>query len=401
MEQSLQAVAIQIVDALPDGADKTKFQGLAQQLRFPYWDWALDLSPILPVSISSETIDITYPNGTQANIPNPLFQYNFHPLDPSDFSTPFDKWDHTVRNPANISDPTLPSNNTESERVIELDHSWTRTSLYNLFTQYQTFNEFSNAGSESTPIGNLENIHNGIHSDFGPGHMQYLQNSAFDPVFWFHHCNVDRVIAIWQKIYPDTFVTPYTQAVWTYTIAKGSVQDATSPLKPFHKDTAGTFFSSNDVSDHTIFGYTYPELQNNPSNDTLKASVNALYAPAAASSSSKSKRATTQAYMAAIQAPLTALDGSYSINVFVGDPSPDPLNWLLDGGYAGTMHVLSQPGMPSAGSISGTVYLTEKVNTGLLAGLLDDLGIADVLTKLQKNFQVKVLKVCLLETLTN
>jgi tyrosinase len=65
--------------------------------------------------------------------------------------------------------------------------SGTRSNLYSILSQYQTYNEFSNAGSEFTPIGNLESIHNSIHVIFGPGHMTYLTVSAFDPIFWLHH----------------------------------------------------------------------------------------------------------------------------------------------------------------------------------------------------------------------
>ena len=26
---------------------------------------------------------------------------------------------------------------------------------------------------------------------------------AFDPIFYFHHCNVDRLYALWEYVYPD------------------------------------------------------------------------------------------------------------------------------------------------------------------------------------------------------
>ena len=28
--------------------------------------------------------------------------------------------------------------------------------------------------------------------------------TAFDPIFWGHHSNVDRLWAEWQKLHPDT-----------------------------------------------------------------------------------------------------------------------------------------------------------------------------------------------------
>ena len=34
-----------------------------------------------------------------------------------------------------------------------------------------------------------------------------LDYSAFDPVFWLHHTNIDRLFSIWQAIYPDRYGT--------------------------------------------------------------------------------------------------------------------------------------------------------------------------------------------------
>lgn len=28
-------------------------------------------------------------------------------------------------------------------------------------------------------------------------------STAFDPIFFFHHCNVDRLYALWEYVYPD------------------------------------------------------------------------------------------------------------------------------------------------------------------------------------------------------
>ena len=34
------------------------------------------------------------------------------------------------------------------------------------------------------------------------------QELAFDPVFWLHHCNVDRQLSLWSAINPDIWVEP-------------------------------------------------------------------------------------------------------------------------------------------------------------------------------------------------
>ena len=48
-------------------------------------------------------------------------------------------------------------------------------------------------------------------------------------------------------------------------------------LYPFHRNTAGDFWTSASVRDHTIFGSTYPEFLGLSATDTLVGRVNALY----------------------------------------------------------------------------------------------------------------------------
>ena len=33
--------------------------------------------------------------------------------------------------------------------------------------------------------------------------MSFNDLAAFDPIFFFHHCNVDRLYALWEYVYPD------------------------------------------------------------------------------------------------------------------------------------------------------------------------------------------------------
>ncbi|KAK6358173.1 hypothetical protein TWF730_007526 [Orbilia blumenaviensis] len=92
-----------------------------------------------------------------------------------------------------------------------------------------------------------------------------------NPIFWLHHCNVDRLFAIWQAIYADTSRFP---DAWfnaqsnqlrdergTWSIAAGTRENADTPLTPFHKDERGGVFTSNDIRNWTRFGSSYPELQ--------------------------------------------------------------------------------------------------------------------------------------------
>lgn len=108
-----------------------------------------------------------------------------------------------------------------------------------------------------------------------------LEYSAFDPVFWLHHCNVDRLLAIWQAIYPNSWIEPEKTEVETATIRSGDILTGETPLKPFHKNAAGDFWTSTTSRDVAAFGYTYPEIQGGTPASTRQA-VNALYGSSAA-----------------------------------------------------------------------------------------------------------------------
>lgn len=108
-----------------------------------------------------------------------------------------------------------------------------------------------------------------------------LEYSAFDPVFWLHHCNVDRLLAIWQAIYPNSWIEPQETEVETATIKSGDILTGETPLKPFHKNAAGDFWTSTTSRDVAAFGYTYPEIQGETPASTRQA-VNTLYGSSAA-----------------------------------------------------------------------------------------------------------------------
>jgi len=47
----------------------------------------------------------------------------------------------------------------------------------------------------------LENIHGAVHIWTG-GTMQSIETAAYDPVFWAHHCMIDRLWYLWQLDHP-------------------------------------------------------------------------------------------------------------------------------------------------------------------------------------------------------
>ena len=126
----------------------------------PYWDWSSDASRQegLPSIFTEQTVD-----GND----NPL--YSARALAPATRLNPqIDKF--TERN------PDIPSALPTKDDVD--------TAL-----QASTYGEFSDV---------LENIHDRIHVWVG-GDMSNPTTSAFDPIFWSHHCMIDRLWWIWQN----------------------------------------------------------------------------------------------------------------------------------------------------------------------------------------------------------
>nr|XP_023907965.1 tyrosinase-like [Quercus suber] len=105
--------------------------------------------------------------------------------------------------------------------------------------------------------------------------------------------NVDRLFAMWQTINPNSYGASQVAPHNTWTIKSGSTQNADSPLTPFHKDTVGTFWTTNMVRNWaSTFKYTYPEFtDSNGSKSAIVSYVAKLYGPSATATAGSSKRA--------------------------------------------------------------------------------------------------------------
>ena len=54
------------------------------------------------------------------------------------------------------------------------------------------------------------------------GHMAYVSASAFDPLFFLHHAQTDRLIAMWQILNPDSWITSEPAGEASFTNAQGA-----------------------------------------------------------------------------------------------------------------------------------------------------------------------------------
>ena len=281
------------------GNQAARWQAAAREVRLPYWDWAAsDLQSRQPPQLKNPTVTVTRAGANGApqvtSIQNPLFEYRFQRSDlrTQYFRNQFANAPITRRQPPNRE---LTSTNVAAvDNAMFNGYSSRRNSVYNLFT-IPTFREFSNTQRDvnNNPNGwnSVESIHNTIHVNAGGqyGHMTAVPYSAFDPIFWLHHANVDRLIAMYQAIHPDRKMEPQ-QASGTFhrRVTVGMRDDINTPLAPFRKPN-GNYYTSNDVSSAASIwslGYAYPEVPYSYQNRTASlpsfttSRVNALYRPA-------------------------------------------------------------------------------------------------------------------------
>jgi tyrosinase len=304
----------------------------------PFWDWARFPGagqPAVPTQIRDQQVTVTKPSG-QVTIANPLYSYSFGSSLPVEMNGgPWNNWPATLRRP--VANPTR-SNNNEMNNKFQNIRINLRDRLFGLFSTRVSFGLVSTSalGARTAQNGNnpdsIESIHDVVHSTIGGesgGHMWYLDLSAFDPIFWLHHTNIDRLLAMYQVITPDTWVATgkvsRNMAQWN----AGETKDADSPLKPFTKNAKGDYYTSNDIKNTRVLGYVYPETNGNPNANSMMAAVNSLYGPGSPSK----KRDTNGQYegrpfregdyntVLSVIGNKYAVEGSYTVHCFLGQPS--------------------------------------------------------------------------------
>lgn len=337
-------LAVQEVIATFPRSQQQRWRDAAVDLRIPYWDWAQDGGQdTVPSIVRAPTVTVTKPNG-QVTIPNPLYSYSFGRSLPSEMGGgPWNSWPTTLRRP--LANPTR-SNNNELNARFNAQRISLRDRVFALFSSKQDWGRASTSaiGVRTDLSGNgvdsFESLHDAIHNTAGGesgGHMYYLDVSAFEPLFWLHHCNVDRLLAMYQLIVPDTYVAngniPRPMAQWN----QGEPKNSYSPLKPFTKDTRGNYFTSQDVKETRVLGYYYPETSDRSYSQVARA-VTDLYGAGVRSLSRRSATTPTGQYQGrplkdgdyhtvfSVIADKYALDGSYTVHCFVGKPGNNTAN---------------------------------------------------------------------------
>eukprot|EP00186_Timspurckia_oligopyrenoides_P001169 CAMPEP_0182445754 /NCGR_PEP_ID=MMETSP1172-20130603/3771_1 /TAXON_ID=708627 /ORGANISM="Timspurckia oligopyrenoides, Strain CCMP3278" /LENGTH=626 /DNA_ID=CAMNT_0024641577 /DNA_START=239 /DNA_END=2119 /DNA_ORIENTATION=- len=186
--------------------------------------------------------------------------------------------------------PTPSDKNPEGYGVGWMFEECLRAPNYTVFSNTTSAAQWNLSHPAENMVVSLEQPHNDIHLSVGGfdgtvmeptqdqhvigqieganGDMGENNTAALDPIFYFHHCNIDRVFWLWQKqnnatkrleIITNYYGTSSSDSQGpTPGLAPGTSLDLDTPLLPFLKDTFGDPFTSRDCTDiEEQLGYTY------------------------------------------------------------------------------------------------------------------------------------------------
>lgn len=144
-------------------------------------------------------------------------------------------------------------------------------------------------------------------------------------------------------------------------------------LTPFHKNAAGDFWTSANSRNIEDMGYTYPELVNKPSNNTLLTSIRDQYYDTKTAAKLVKRQdepapAKGRVYLAEVKLALYAFadgEGSsspYNVLLFLGDVPQDPTKWYEADSFVGIASSLG--GINMEGDYSTTVSIDLSLAMG-------------------------------------
>lgn len=198
----------------------------------PYWDWTKPVSE-LPKLLSAETFHDPIHN---VNVSNPFFK----------------------------ADIEFEGDGVHTERDIQSDflfHSGDHEGYHNWFfeTVLLALEQEDYCDFEIQ----FEIAHNGIHTwiggsaKYGMGHLHY---ASYDPIFYIHHSQTDRIWAIWQELQKYRGLSGSE--------ANCAIELMRTPLKPFSfgapynlNSHTQEFSKPEDTFDYKKFGYRYDNLE--------------------------------------------------------------------------------------------------------------------------------------------
>jgi tyrosinase len=208
-------------------------QSIDPSVSLPYWDWTVDNSP------ASSLWDASFMGGDGSG---PGQRVTTGP-----FAFATEQWTLTVLDPG------------ETRSFLRRDLG----GMGSLPTRPQVDSALDVVPYDRAPwhfqsgvgVGNgfRAGLEGGIHN---PGHMwvggsMMDMSSPNDPVFWLHHCNIDRLWAEWQR--PSTPNEAYLPPSGTPGVVSGHALD--DPMPPWAQEPSPP--TPRSVLDHQALGYAY------------------------------------------------------------------------------------------------------------------------------------------------
>ncbi|KGO40736.1 Concanavalin A-like lectin/glucanases superfamily [Penicillium expansum] len=278
-------------------AHQSSWREQAESWRLPFWDWARNGR--VPDLAKYPTITVPRPEGGSVRINNPLFQFRMptdKPMqsegvgtentwendteqeeyknfgnaigtsrwpDEEDQNPNSEGWRHGVVNNRKVADAF-----NSHEGYNDKNHGPAAEMVYRLLTVPMDYTTFASTNPTSKDQNvdedlNIEYIHNNVHGWTGSaGHMGNVPVASFDPLFFLHHCNIDRLFAIWQALNPDKWMDniPTDNTTIRDSFGKEHPVNGNTPLQPFRRDSEGNYWTPEGIRFPSNLGYSYPEL---------------------------------------------------------------------------------------------------------------------------------------------
>ncbi|CVL09423.1 related to tyrosinase precursor (monophenol monooxygenase) [Fusarium proliferatum] len=298
--------------------DKQKYKAAAKKFRLPYWDYHRPRGgPVtFPGVVDGTTTTSPYdfhapriftkkrvmvkrlPDNKLIDMPNPFFQFEFDENGSARIDWRYSKLD--IKKLPDAKDRTCRHGGSEPENVHllntmlnEVREDQTRACLAmiedKVYSHFKAFSTDSVMDPGLDPIkalgkttGSIEGFHNDYHGfiggfagdpkdDITGGHMGSVPVAAFDPIFWIHHCQIDRIFAIWQAANGDNSDTHWFNGL------KGAEFQALGgaslhpfrkwPIKPAKEDR---YWTSDSARYTETLGYIYAETAGGRKGDQVR-----------------------------------------------------------------------------------------------------------------------------------
>jgi tyrosinase len=165
----------------------------------PWWDWTRTRG------IPAAYAEAIGPDGS----PNPLFSARIADLALAQGRRSGERETQALAGlPETVRSPSRPGTHLPTAAEIK---------VVKAYPQYEQFRS------------ELEDYHGDVHVWVG-GHMGNLPFASFDPIFWAHHCMIDRLWRIWQLNHPGASfpASLRTKTMTPFNLTAGAVLDPTA-----------------------------------------------------------------------------------------------------------------------------------------------------------------------------